>query len=347
MKLKVNQEKGITLIALIVTIIVLLILSAITIAMLTGQNGILNRAAESKKTTVSTTLDEQVKLGVMEARVNGLGTIASTTSLDSALKNNVGDGNYTLEETDTGWKIIAGEKTYTLNKDGDMTIEQEEVSNKKAVSVGFLNSDDAKIDYKYFYFAGMNYKFDASVTYDDGSKDSNVVWSVDNPEVATIDDNGNLTVLKNGNIKITAASKKDATINKSMNITTYGENGIYGNANSGGSYNNISNSFFEIHTNEGVIQEIVIPTSVLGDTMTLAHEDTDPIELKNNGDYFMAFNNANVEYCYVGAGGMWVGMTFTPSPEEQMNGGMGRRSVVLKGMNKTGFETISIEVAIE
>ena len=41
-----KQENGITLIALVVTIIVLLILAGISIAMLTGQNGILNRAAE-------------------------------------------------------------------------------------------------------------------------------------------------------------------------------------------------------------------------------------------------------------------------------------------------------------
>ena len=42
-----NNQKGITLIALVVTIIVLLILAGVSIAMLTGQNGILNRASEA------------------------------------------------------------------------------------------------------------------------------------------------------------------------------------------------------------------------------------------------------------------------------------------------------------
>ena len=46
-----NKDKGITLIALVVTIIVLLILAGISISMLTGQNGILTRAAESKVKT--------------------------------------------------------------------------------------------------------------------------------------------------------------------------------------------------------------------------------------------------------------------------------------------------------
>ena len=43
-----KNNKGITLIALVITIIVLLILAGITIAMLTGENGILNNATKSK-----------------------------------------------------------------------------------------------------------------------------------------------------------------------------------------------------------------------------------------------------------------------------------------------------------
>ena len=48
LKEKLKRNKGITLIALVVTIIVLLILAGISISMLTGQNGILKRSRESK-----------------------------------------------------------------------------------------------------------------------------------------------------------------------------------------------------------------------------------------------------------------------------------------------------------
>ncbi len=48
---KINKNTGITLIALVVTIIVLLILAGVSISMLTGQNGILNRASEAKEKT--------------------------------------------------------------------------------------------------------------------------------------------------------------------------------------------------------------------------------------------------------------------------------------------------------
>ena len=57
-----RRNKGITLIALVVTIIVLLILAGISIAMLTGQNGILNRAAEAKEKTGVAQKDEEEKL---------------------------------------------------------------------------------------------------------------------------------------------------------------------------------------------------------------------------------------------------------------------------------------------
>ena len=57
-----KKKGGITLIALVVTIIVLLILAGISISMLTGQNGILNRASEAKENTEIASKDEDKKM---------------------------------------------------------------------------------------------------------------------------------------------------------------------------------------------------------------------------------------------------------------------------------------------
>lgn len=62
-----KRNKGITLIALVVTIIVLLILAGVSINMLTGQNGILNRASEAKEKTGNTQTEELVKFAVMSS----------------------------------------------------------------------------------------------------------------------------------------------------------------------------------------------------------------------------------------------------------------------------------------
>ena len=47
----IKKNKGITLIALVVTIIVLLILAGVSIAMLTGDNGILTQSNKAKENT--------------------------------------------------------------------------------------------------------------------------------------------------------------------------------------------------------------------------------------------------------------------------------------------------------
>ena len=70
-----KKNFGITLIALVVTIIVLLILAGISISMLTGQNGILNRAAEAKEKTEDANKEEQRKLAQAEALMSTEDTV--------------------------------------------------------------------------------------------------------------------------------------------------------------------------------------------------------------------------------------------------------------------------------
>ena len=67
---KYDENTGITLIALVVTIIVLLILAGVSVSMLTGQNGILNRATEAKEKTELSSKDGQRKLAQAEALMN-------------------------------------------------------------------------------------------------------------------------------------------------------------------------------------------------------------------------------------------------------------------------------------
>ena len=55
-----SNSKGITLIALVITIIVLLILAGITIATLTGDNGIIGKAINAKNETNKANVKEQL-----------------------------------------------------------------------------------------------------------------------------------------------------------------------------------------------------------------------------------------------------------------------------------------------
>lgn len=61
-----KKQNGVTLIALVITIIVLLILAGVSIAMLTGENGILNQATGSGQETLVGEAKEDAMLQVNE-----------------------------------------------------------------------------------------------------------------------------------------------------------------------------------------------------------------------------------------------------------------------------------------
>ena len=66
-KTNLKEKKAITLIALVVTIIVLLILAGVSIQMLTGENGVLTRAGEAKDKTDLAGAKEALALGYTHA----------------------------------------------------------------------------------------------------------------------------------------------------------------------------------------------------------------------------------------------------------------------------------------
>ena len=64
-----KDVKGITLIALVIAIIVLLILAAVSIAMLTGENGLLQKATKAKEENKLAQAKEQINLMLQEYRI--------------------------------------------------------------------------------------------------------------------------------------------------------------------------------------------------------------------------------------------------------------------------------------
>ena len=70
--MKMKETKGITLIALVITIIVLLILAGVTMATLTGPNGIITRANEAKEATEQAKQDELARLQSIEDYISSV-----------------------------------------------------------------------------------------------------------------------------------------------------------------------------------------------------------------------------------------------------------------------------------
>ena len=67
MREKIKQKRGITLIALVVTIVVLIILAGISIGVLTGDNGIIDEAHTAKEDTEIASWEEQIDVAIIDA----------------------------------------------------------------------------------------------------------------------------------------------------------------------------------------------------------------------------------------------------------------------------------------
>ena len=122
-----SKERGITLIALVVTIVVLLILAGVSLNLILGNNGIITKAKESRTETRMAQIDEQVKLAIGDAYTEGLGSITDS-GLKSALNNRIGEGTYDItgDET-TGWQVTVKEtgKTYDIASNGKINSSEE------------------------------------------------------------------------------------------------------------------------------------------------------------------------------------------------------------------------------
>ena len=119
LKEQLKTNKGITLIALVITIIVLLILAGVTIATLTGDNGILTKAQSAKTQNDKATAKEKVDLAIAASldetgKIN-LGQLKTNLNNIDGINPKVGDitdSRFPLEVTVDGTKV-------TIKKDSN------------------------------------------------------------------------------------------------------------------------------------------------------------------------------------------------------------------------------------
>ena len=143
-----NKQRGITLIALIVTIIVLIILAGVSISMVVGDNGIITQAQRAKKDTEQAQKDEDNILNSYEDKINEYTGIDWDTALANAEK-------HPDQKTSTAVGVGADGKAvnmdlweYTLLEDGTYTLNDEEtlVGNETRTTGYTGNILDGKIE---------------------------------------------------------------------------------------------------------------------------------------------------------------------------------------------------------
>ena len=122
-----KTNKGITLIALVVTIVVLLILAGVSISMLTGENGIITQAQKSKIQTEIGKEKEYITLSVSAVKGDKIskGDTSEITSSELQIEMN----KYTDEATVTGRGTLTvtyeSGRSYEVEQDGSITQKEE------------------------------------------------------------------------------------------------------------------------------------------------------------------------------------------------------------------------------
>ena len=182
MNTKRKNARGITLIALVITIIVLLILVGITINALSGENGILKRATQAKSKTGRANALEQINLAIITARTEGLGQVDKTVLRDEITKAGM---TVKTDGDDLPWEVVSDKYIFRINE--DYTVEE--------ISGIGLSKKELKL------FNGQSETITATLT---EGVTGTITWESADKNVATVE-NGKITVVgTTGSTTITA-----------------------------------------------------------------------------------------------------------------------------------------------
>ena len=119
-RMKEIKQKGVTLIALVITIIVLIVLAGVTINALIGENGIITKATESKNKDEQAEEKEKILLAIASAQVDGLGKLTQNY-LQAEIDNQFGNHKaIVIDNADEIFivSLVDRKKDYIITEDG-------------------------------------------------------------------------------------------------------------------------------------------------------------------------------------------------------------------------------------
>ncbi len=126
----IKTKNGITLVALVITIIVLLILAGITISLTIGEDGIITKAMQAKEQTEIANEKEIINMAIMQETVDKKARKITQSGLQTELNKNTGEGQTEVradvEESLLFVKFITSGRVYEVDANGNITYLGEE-----------------------------------------------------------------------------------------------------------------------------------------------------------------------------------------------------------------------------
>ena len=205
-----NKEKGITLVALVITIVILLILAGVAIAALTGDNGLFSRAQQAKEETIKSQLKEEITMSIQEIQTEELpkgNNVTLKTLAEGQLESKLKDITVELENDEINGEYKDYE--YTIDSNLNVTI--------NGAATGVRIKGNAEVQSGYVFEGNtVDIKVTASIT-------EGTITGIEAPEGATIKTDTSATekvytVNKNGTYIFKITSDSEKTKNVTANV---------------------------------------------------------------------------------------------------------------------------------
>lgn len=243
-RLIVKNSEGITLVALVITIVILLILAGISISTLTN-TGIFEKAQDAKKKSLEADEKEKISISVTEAQLGNKGYQELTaenlqSSISSSFKDKTtnvisnGDGSFTVIIKDSE------EREYTIESDGTISLgKYDKWDGKSSTEPTEKTSNEIHI------YTASELKWLANQVNNEGNTfDGYTIYLENNLDLGAREKDGEWETTENEAVKWTAIGKTSNNMLKGTfegnNHTIKGVyvndstdfNGIFGNTNS-------------------------------------------------------------------------------------------------------------------
>lgn len=212
--MKNKRNSGITLIALVITIVVLLILAGVSIAVLTGENGILTRAKESVNEHSKAAAIEDVKLAWQEIRAeyetredknkNKTDYYTKENVSNSLMSGNIADQDGSFIYNELGKSLLI----YENNKKEKYNVQIDELGNVTIVEETNIDVEDKLVTttYSVKIKVGETYKITTS---------ENLRWESSDNSIATVnvvDNEVTISGIKEGESIVTGKNVNDKDV---------------------------------------------------------------------------------------------------------------------------------------
>ena len=198
---------GITLVALVVTIIILLILVGVTIATLTGEGGLLKNASNAKEKAVKAQLKEEIEMAIMDIQAEEIGK-----GNNVILETLVSEPNKLLENRLEGITAILNNNEIT----GEYKGYEYKIDEKLKVSI-----EDKVQGISFSYtLKPTGYTNGSVIITIETSSTNGEITSIEAPDGLTKNEDGTYTVIQNGDYEFTVTDSTGTIKTKRIIIKT-------------------------------------------------------------------------------------------------------------------------------